>query len=51
MFGADTNTARGPKAAFSDFEFVRIVIDFIGDLANSLNALLVFIQNLLSFGS
>jgi len=40
---------RKPKMAFSDFDFVRIVIDFIGDVASSLNAVLTFIQNLLNF--
>ena len=40
-----------PKVAFSDFDFFRIVIGFIGDLANSLNALLTFIQNLTNFTS
>ena len=38
-----------PKAAFSDFDSFRVVIDFIGDLAGALNALLTFIQNLLNF--
>ena len=42
---------RGPKAAFSDFDFFRIVVDFIGDIANSLNALLALIQNIINFGS
>lgn len=40
---------RTPKLAFSDFDFVRIVIDFIGDVASSLNAVLTFIQNLWAF--
>ena len=40
---------RKPKMALSDFDFVRVVIDFIGDVASSLNAVLTFIQNLLSF--
>lgn len=51
MLTQATSGARAPKAAFSDFDFVRIVIDFIGDLATSLNALLTFIQNVLNFGS
>lgn len=38
-----------PKMAYSDFEFFRIVVDFIGDVAGSLNALLSFVQNLLNF--
>jgi hypothetical protein len=40
---------RKPKTAFSDFDFFRIVVDFIGDLAGSLNAVLTFVQNLLNF--
>ena len=40
---------RKPKMAFDDFEFLRIVIDFIGDVASSLNAVLTFVQNLLGF--
>lgn len=40
---------RKPQLAFSDFDFVRIVIDFIGDVASSLNAVLTFIQNLWAF--
>ncbi len=51
MLTNGTSGTQAPKAAFSDFDFVRIVIDFIGDLATSLNALLVFIQNVLNFGS
>ena len=51
MSNVDKGSARGPKAAFSDFDFLRIAIDFIGDLATSLNAILSFIQNLLNFTS
>jgi len=40
---------RKPKKAFGDFDYFRIVIDFVGDLASSLNALLTFVQNLLNF--
>lgn len=40
-----------PQLAFNDFEFARILVAFIGDLANSLNAVLAFIQNLMNFGS
>ena len=40
---------RKPKLALDDFDFIRIVIDFIGDVANSLNAVLTFVQNLLNF--
>jgi len=42
---------RAPKMAFDDFDFIRIVIDVIGDVATSLNALLTFISNLINFGS
>lgn len=49
MSSVENINNRGPKTAFSDFDFVRIVIDFIGDVASSLNAVLVFIQNLLGF--
>lgn len=38
-----------PKLALNDFEFFRVVVDFIGDVASSLNALLSFITNLLNF--
>jgi len=51
MFSVDKQSGLGPKAAFSDFDFFRIVVRFIGDVANSLNAVLTFIQNLLNFGS
>lgn len=43
--------ARRPQMAYSNFEFIRIVIDFIGDVSTSLNALLTFLSNLLNFGS
>ena len=45
------SNARSPKAAFSDFDFFRIVIGFIGDIATSLNALLTFVQNLINFNA
>jgi hypothetical protein len=51
MSSVRKSKVRGPKAAFSDFEFFRIVVDFIGDIANSLNALIALIQNLINFGS
>ncbi len=41
--------SRSPKAAYSDFNFFRLAVNFIGDLAGSLNALLTFITNLLNF--
>lgn len=46
-----STSKRHPKLAFSDFDFIRIVIDFIGDVANSLNAVLTFIRNLINFPS
>ena len=51
MLSVNTSLTRCPKAAFSDFDFVRLVVSFIGSLANSLNSVLTFIQNLISFGS
>lgn len=51
MFNAKQIQSRGPKTAFSDFDFIRLVVSFIGSLANSLNAILTFIQNLISFSS
>jgi len=49
MSSIQPTTGRNPKLAFSDFDFVRVVIDFIGDVASSLNAVLNFITNLLNF--
>ena len=51
MSSVSKSSVRGPKAAFSDFDFFRIVVDFIGDIATSLNALLALIQNIINFGS
>ncbi|MCF6284635.1 MAG: hypothetical protein L3K26_05555 [Candidatus Hydrogenedentes bacterium] len=51
MLSVVKTNARGPKVAFSDFDFFRIAIGFIGDIATSLNALLALIQNIINFGS
>lgn len=44
-----TTAGKKPQLAYSDFDFFRLVVGFIGDLASSLNAVLAFIQNLLNF--
>lgn len=49
MSSNSTVVERKPKMAFDDFDFIRIVIDFIGDVASSLNAVLSFVQNLINF--
>ena len=49
MISTHPTAGNKPKLAFSDFDFLRVVIDFIGDVASSLNALLSFITNLLNF--